>query len=116
MTAAQASGAQVIGLRTLEPMNPAAAITLRVKRPASYLQHSLERFTASLPSAADERYEGLYIRIVDRAGRFVWYSAAMGGDAISAWSSGARRDLRGCDPTPTYGGLGDKGPPPSPDG
>jgi len=114
-TAARTSGAEVIGLRTIEPLNLAALLTLRVSHPASYLQHNLRLFTALLPSAADDRFDGLYIRIVDRTGRFVWYSAAMGGAAISAWSSGARRDLRGCDPTPTYGVLHDKAPPPCPD-
>jgi hypothetical protein len=113
--AARSGGAEVISLRTIEPMNPAAAVTLRVDRPASYLRHRLEDFLGSLPNAAEERYDGLYIRIVDREGRFVWFSAATDGEAVSGWNSGARRDLRGCDPTPTFGSPDMPEPPACPD-
>ena len=115
--AAQSSGAEVIRLRTIEPMNFAAAVTLRVNRPASYLRHRLENFLSSLPNAGKERFDGLYIRIVDRGGRFVWFSAATNGESVSGWNSGARRDLRGCDPTPTFGwSPGKAAPPPCPEG
>lgn len=114
--AAESSGADVIGLRVIKPLNFAFAITLRVDHPASYLAHSLEPFLRSLPSAADERYDGSYVRIVDRSGRFVWYQGGYSGDYVGGWSSDIRRDLRGCYSQPTYGTPRDQAePPPCPE-
>jgi len=110
--AAHSNGAEVLEVRTVKPMNLAAFLTLRVEAPASYLKHRLEGLTRSLPSGV--RLDGLYIRIVDREGRFVWFSATTDGDAISSFTAGARKDLRGCDPTPRFGSPHDPEPPPCP--
>jgi hypothetical protein len=111
--AARSNGAEVLNVRIVEPMNLAAVLMVQVEAPASFLKHRLDAFTRSLPSD-DVRVDGFYIRIVDRQGRFVWFSRSASGDAVSSWTSGARKDLRGCDPTPRFGGPPDPPPPPCP--
>jgi hypothetical protein len=110
--AALSSGAKILDVRTVKPMNLAAVLILQVDAPASYLKHQLEGLMRSLPSGV--RYDGLYIRIVDREGRFVWLSASTDGESISTGAAWARKDLRGCDPTPRFGGPDDPEPPPCP--
>jgi hypothetical protein len=110
--AARSSGAEVLEVRIVKPMNLAAALTLRVEKPAFYLKHRLEGFLRSQPSGV--RVDGLYIRIVDQEDRFVWFSASTDGEAIGSSTAGARKDLRGCDPTPRFGSPGDPEPPPCP--
>jgi hypothetical protein len=111
--AARASGAEIVDLRVLKPMNPAAAMTLRVQAPAFYLKHRLRKLMGSVPGS-DRQYDGLYVRIVDSQGRFVWISAQTNGDSISGGAVGARKDLQGCDPTPMFGSPMGKEPPPCP--
>jgi hypothetical protein len=111
--AARSNGAEVLNVRIVEPMNLAAVLMLKVEAPASFLKDRLDGLTRSLPSD-DVRVDGFYIRIVDRQGRFVWFSRSASGDAVSSWTSGARKDLRGCDPTPRFGGPPDPPPPPCP--
>ena len=100
--AAESSGADVIGLRIIRPSNFAFAVTLRVDHPASYLAHRFEPFLRSFPSGAGERYDGGYVRIVDRSGRFVAFQYAFSGDYLGGWNSDVRRELRRCYSPPFY--------------
>jgi hypothetical protein len=111
--AVRQSGAEIVELRVVQPMNPAAAVTLRVRAPAFYLKHRLEALLQAMPSSATRRYDGLYVRIVDRQDRFVWISAQTNGESAAGGSIGARKDLQGCDPIPRIG-VSPRDPPPPP--
>jgi len=113
--AAHASGADILELRSVQPMNPAVVLTLRVAEPAAFLRHRAEPFLESLPGSSEWGFDGLYVRVVDTEGRFVWLFATMNGDAVSGSQLGVRPDLRGCDPIPRIGvSPHDPEPPPCP--
>jgi hypothetical protein len=114
VSGAKESGAEIVTMRIVEPRHLAAAITLRVPDPASFLKHRLHTFLDAVPSAADRQYDGLYVLVVDGSGQYVWVSAGTVGDTISGGAEGARPDLAGCYPNPWYGSADGKEPPPCP--
>jgi hypothetical protein len=111
---AKASGAEIVTLRTAKPRHFAAAVTLRVRDPASFLKHRLHTFLEAIPSLSSRQYDGLYVLVTDGNGRYVWVSAMTEGDSISGGAEGARNDLAGCYPSPMYGSATGDEPPPCP--
>jgi hypothetical protein len=114
VSGAKESDAEIVTLRIVEPRHLAAAVTLRVGDPASFLKHRLRRFLEAVPSSGDRQYDGLYVLVVDGRGNYVWVSAGTVGDTISGGAEGARPDLAGCYPNPFYGSATGKEPPPCP--
>jgi hypothetical protein len=114
VSGAKASGAEIVTLRIGQPRHVAAAVTLRVDDPASFLKHRLHTFLEAVPSPLTRRYDGLYVLVNDRKGKYVWLSAETVGESISSGTAGARPDLEACYPTERIGGPGDKPPPPCP--
>ncbi|HMJ00280.1 MAG TPA: hypothetical protein VK488_10645 [Gaiellaceae bacterium] len=114
MSGAKESGAEIVALRIVEPRHLAAAVTLRVGDPASFLKHRLHTFLQAVPSTADRQYDGLYVLVTDRNRKYVWVSAGTVGDTISGGTEGARPDLAGCYPNEWYGSATGKEPPPCP--
>ena len=114
VSGAKASGAEIVTLRIGQPRHLAAAVTLRVDDPASFLKHRLHTFLEAVPSLSTRQYDGLYVLVNDRKGKYVWLSAETVGETISGGTAGARPDLEACYPTLRLGGPDDKPPPPCP--
>ena len=114
VSGAKASGAEIVTLRIGQPRHLAAAVTLRVDDPASFLKHRLHTFLEAVPSLSTRQYDGLYVLVDDRKGRYVWLSAGTVGDTISGGTEGARSDLEACYPALRFGSPNDKPPPPCP--
>ena len=114
-TAAKTGKAELVDMRITKPDHLAAAVTLRVQDPASFLKHRLRRFLESVPSPARTEYDGLYICVVDAKDSHAW---SLGRTATpSQWggASSVRPDLEGCDPLVQIGTpLFAKPPPPCP--
>jgi len=111
---AKEGGAEIVTLRIGKPQHFAAAVTLRVSDPASFLKHRLRRFLEAVPSLSNRQYDGLYVFVTDRHGKYVWLSAITQGDSISGGAEGARPDLAGCYPSALYGSATGNEPPPCP--
>jgi hypothetical protein len=107
--AVNSSGGELVDLRMLEPRYPAATVTFRVRRPAVYVKHHLQKLLLELPSSSYRRYDGLHLLVTDWKGKPVWLR---GGGAYT------RPDLVGCDPEPGLGRGARPGyePPPCPVG
>jgi hypothetical protein len=114
VSGAKESGAEIVTLRIGKPRHFAAAVTLRVGDPASFLKHRLRRFLDAVPSLSNCQYDGLYVLVTDRHGKYVWLSAITQGDSISGGAEGARPDLAGCYPSAMYGSATGDEPPPCP--
>jgi len=114
VSGAKASGAEIVTLRIGRPRHVAAAVTLRVDDPASFLKHRLHTFLEAVPSPLTRQYDGLYVLVNDRKGKYVWLSAEAVGESISRGTAGARPDLEACYPTERIGLPDDKPPPPCP--
>jgi hypothetical protein len=109
--AAKESGASIVELRLVRPQHLALAITVEANNPADYLRHHLVTMLDAIPSPSDREYDGLYVLVVDRNGKFVWVSAGSVSDNMSGGGGGARPDLAGCDPRPSFGSTGYTPPP-----
>ncbi len=107
--AAGAAGAAVDELRVSRPYGLAFAIVFRVGDPAQFMKHRLPGFVYSFRDWT--RYEGTYMRIVDRSGGFVWEDSLA--SRIGMISMRVRPDLAGCDPIPRHG-VGEPPPCPAP--
>ena len=114
MSGAKESGAEIVTLRIGKPRHFAAAVTLRVSDPASFLKHRLHTFLEAVPSLSDRQYDGLYVLVTDLNGKYVWVSDGTVGDTISGGAEGSRPDLAGCYPSPMYGSATGDEPPPCP--
>jgi hypothetical protein len=114
VSGASEAGAEIVTLRIVEPRHLAAAVTLRVHDPASFLKHRLHTFLEAVPSPSNRQYDGLYVLVTDLDGKYVWVSAGTVGDTVSGGTEGARPDLEGCYPNPWYGSATGKEPPPCP--
>jgi hypothetical protein len=114
VSGAKESGAEIVTLRIVEPRHLAAAVTLRVGDPASFLKHRLHTFLETVPNTSERQYDGLYVLVIDGKGKYVWVSAGTVGDTISGGAEGSRPDLAGCYPNPMYGSATGEEPPPCP--
>jgi hypothetical protein len=114
VSGAKESGAEIVTLRIVEPRHLAAAVTLRVGDPASFLKHRVRTFLEAIPSSSDRQYDGLYVLVTDRNDKYAWVSAGTVGDTISGGAEGARPDLAGCYPDLMYGSATGEEPPPCP--
>ena len=114
LSGAKESSADIVTLRITRPRHLAAAVTLRVDDPASLLKHRLHIFLQSVPSLSTHQYDGLYVLVNDRNGKYVYLSARTVGDTISGGTEDVRPDLEGCYPTALFGSPNEKPPPPCP--
>jgi len=116
LSGAKESGAEIVTLRIGQPRHLAAAVTLRVDDPASFLKHRLHIFLQAVPSLSTHQYDGLYVLVNDPNGKYVYLSAGTVGDTISGGTEDVRPDLEGCYPTALFGfgSPNDKPPPPCP--
>jgi hypothetical protein len=114
VSGAKESRAEIVTLRIVEPRHLAAAVTLRVRDPASFLKHRLRTFLEAVPSSSNRQYDGLYVLVIDPNGKYVWVSAGTVGDTISGGAEGARPDLAACYPDLMYGSATGEEPPPCP--
>ena len=71
-------------------------------------------FPAVGSQLSTHQYDGLYVLVNDRNGKYVYLSARTVGDTISGGTEDVRPDLEGCYPTALFGSPNEKPPPPCP--
>jgi hypothetical protein len=107
--AAAGRQATVRELLIRRPDGLAPEIVIAVRNPAAFLLRKLRGFLRDLTFFGpidSPRLEGIYVRVVNRQGRFAWEGASA--TRVSSWAARTRPDLAGCFSLTVTGPMGQR--------